>query len=86
MSMIGLPWYSTVKNLPVNERNVGLTPGLGRSPGGGKWQPTPILLPGESHGHWTLVGYNPWGHKRVRHDLVTKQHKDASLILGTAGT
>ena len=25
---------------------------------------------------WTdsLVGYSPWGHKRVRHDLVTKQH------------
>ena len=39
MSMIGLPWYSTVKNLPVNERNVGLTPGLGRSPGGGNGNP-----------------------------------------------
>ena len=25
-------------------------PGLGRSPGEGKWQPTPIFLPGKSHG------------------------------------
>ena len=28
-----------------------------------KWQPTPILLPGESHGMRILEGYNPWGRK-----------------------
>ena len=28
-----------------------------------KWQPTPVLLPGESHGQRSLVGYSPWGHK-----------------------
>ena len=28
-----------------------------------KWQPTPIFLPGESHGQRSLVGYSPWGHK-----------------------
>ena len=27
------------------------------------WQPTPVLLPGESHGQRSLVGYSPWGHK-----------------------
>ena len=27
------------------------------------WQPTPGLLPGESHGQRSLAGYNPWGHK-----------------------
>ena len=26
-------------------------------------QPTPVFLPGESHGHRSLVGYSPWGHK-----------------------
>ena len=26
-----------------------------------KWQPTPVLLPGKSHGRRSLVGYNPWG-------------------------
>ena len=31
-------------------RKVGLIPGLGRSPGGGTWQPTPAFLLGESHG------------------------------------
>ena len=28
-----------------------------------KWQPTPVLLPGESHGGRSLVGYSPWGRK-----------------------
>ena len=26
-----------------------------------KWQPTPELLPGQSHGRRTLVGDSPWG-------------------------
>ena len=29
----------------------------------GKWQPTPVFLPGESQGWGSLVGYNPRGHK-----------------------
>ena len=28
-----------------------------------KWQPTPVFLPGESHGQRSLVGYSPRGHK-----------------------
>ena len=31
-----------------------------------KWQPTPIFLPGQSHGQRSLTGYSPWGY-----DLVT---------------
>ena len=30
-----------------------------------KWQPTPILLLGKSHGWWSLVGYSPWGCKEL---------------------
>ena len=29
-----------------------------------KWQPTPLLLPGKSHGR-SLVGYSPWGRKEL---------------------
>ena len=29
-----------------------------------KWQPTPELLPGKSHGRRSLVGYSPWGHEQ----------------------
>ena len=28
-----------------------------------KWQPTPVLLPGKSHGWRSLVGCSPWGRK-----------------------
>ena len=34
-----------------------------------KWQPTPLLLPGKSHGRKSLVGYSPWVHI-ARHDWV----------------
>ena len=30
-----------------------------------KWQPTPVLLPGKSHGWKSLVGYSPWGCKEL---------------------
>ena len=41
----------------------GSIPGLGRFPRRRKWQPTPVPLPGKSHGQRSLVGYSPWGHK-----------------------
>ena len=27
-----------------------------------QWHPTPVLLPGKSHGQRSLVGHSPWGH------------------------
>ena len=33
-----------------------------------KWQSTPVFLPGKSHGQRSLMGYSPWGCKRVGHD------------------
>ena len=30
-----------------------------------KWQPTPVFLPGESHGQKSMVGYSPRGHKEL---------------------
>ena len=39
----------------------------------GKWQPTPVFLPGEYHEQRSLSGYSPWGHKRGEDDLLTKQ-------------
>ena len=27
------------------------------------WHPTPVFLPGESHGQRSMVGYSPWSHK-----------------------
>ena len=39
------------------------------------WKPTPVFLPGKSYGQRSLEGYSPWGHKKVRHHLVTKEEK-----------
>ena len=30
-----------------------------------KWQPTPVFLPGESHGQRSLAGYSSWGGKEL---------------------
>ena len=30
--------------------------------------PTPVFLPGKSHGQRSLVGYSPWGHKESETD------------------
>ena len=46
----GLPGGSVVKNLPACAGDTGSIPGLGRSLGERKWQPTPVFLPGKSHG------------------------------------
>ena len=34
-----------------------------------------IFLPGKSDGQRSLVGYSLWVHKRVRHDLMSKQQQ-----------
>ena len=47
----------------------------------GKRQPTPVFSPGKFHRQRSLVGYCPWGHKGVRHDLVTKQQQQHTLPL-----
>ena len=42
---------------------------VGKIPWRRKWQPTPVLLPGESHGQRSLVGYSPWGHENSQTQL-----------------
>ena len=37
-----------------------------------KWQPTPVLLPGKSHGQRSLVGCSPWGRKES--DMTERLH------------
>ena len=61
----GLPRWLSGKESACNAGDtgdVGLIPGSGGSPGG-KWHPTPVFLPGESHGQRSLVDYSPWGRK-----------------------
>ena len=58
-----------VKNLPaMQETGVGSLGGEDPL----EWHPTPVSLPGESHGQRGLAGNSPWGHRRVGQDLATK--------------
>ena len=41
----------------------GFNPWVGKIPWRRKWQSTPVLLPGKSHGQRSPVGYSPWGGK-----------------------
>ena len=51
------------KSICLQCRRPGFDPWAWKIPWRRKWQPTPVLLPGKSHGWRNLVGYSPWGHK-----------------------
>ena len=40
-----------------------------------KWQPTPIFLPGEPHGHRSLVGCHLWGRTELDTTEATQQQQ-----------
>ena len=52
-----------VKNQPAKCRRPGFDLWVGRIPWRRTWQPTPVSLPGKSHGQRSLADYNPWGCK-----------------------
>ena len=60
-----------VKNLPANTGDIrdrkhkrhGFVPWVRKITWRRAWQPTPVFLPGESHGQRSLAGYCPWGRK-----------------------
>ena len=61
----GVKAVLVVRNSPANvgdKRDVGSVL-VGKMPWRRQWQPTPVLLPGESHGQRSLAGSSPWGHK-----------------------
>ena len=52
-----------VKNPPANAGDTGFDPWVGKIPWRRKWHPTPVFLPGESHGQRSPVGCSPWGRR-----------------------
>ena len=71
----GLPRWLSGKESACQCGRHGFGPWVGKIPWRRKWQFTPVFLPGESHGQRSLAGYSPWGLKRVRLNLVTKQQQ-----------
>ena len=45
------------------------------------WQPTPVFLPGESHGRGGLVGCRPWGRTESDTTDATAAAAQSSTIL-----
>ena len=87
-------WYhsndrgaSLVKESAWNAGDPSSIPGSGRFPWGRKWQPTLVLLPGESQGRRSLVGYSPWGRKesdtteRLHFTLMTESKEKLKSLL-----
>ena len=65
-----------VKNLPAMQETQVQSLGW-EDPLEKGWQPTPVFLPGESHGRGVLVGYSSYSHKES--DLL----KRLSMHVGT---
>ena len=59
---LDFPGGSDCKSICLQCGRLGFNPWLG-NPLERKWHPTPVLLPGKSHGWRSLVSYSPWGGK-----------------------
>ena len=62
------------KKLPAKAGDIKrfrFNPWVGKIPWRRAWQPTPVFLPGEVHGHRNLGVYSPWGCKESDTTEVT---------------
>ena len=64
---LGFPGGSVVKSPPANQKQwilwLGWEDSLEK-----EMQPTPVFLPGKSHGQRSPMGYSPWGYKKVNNN------------------
>ena len=65
-----------IKNKPANAEDLRDT---GSIPWRRAWQPTPVLLPGESLGQRSLAGCSPWGQHK---ELDTNEATGKSTSVG----
>ena len=77
----GLPWWLSGKESACQCRRHEFDPGVRKIPRRRKGQPTPVSLPGKSHGQRSLVGYSPWGHKTVGYDLEASMRDTSCLFV-----
>ena len=78
-SPYGLPRWLSGKESALSSRKLAFDPWVRKMPWRKKWQPSPVFLPGESHGQRSLVGYSPRGHKES--DTTSKLHRHYHLAL-----
>ena len=73
-----LPWWLRWQSICLQCGRPEFDPWVGKISWRRKWQPTPVFLPGESHGWRSLVGYSPWCRKESD---TTDQFHSLSLHL-----
>ena len=86
LSITRVPRQLSGKESTCQCRRCGFNPWVGKILWRRKWQPTPVFLPGKSHGQRSLEGYGSWGHKQW---LITDwacRHVVPKLCRGTQGT
>ena len=68
----GFPGGSDGKSVCLQCGRSGFDSWVGKIPWRRKWQSTPALSPGKSHGRRSLIGYSPWGRKEL--DMTERLH------------
>ena len=64
-------------------KRCGFNPWVGKIPWRRTWQPTPVFLPGKSHGQRNLAGYGPWCHKESDRTLWHNSSNMIMLLFGS---
>ena len=77
LSRLDFPGGSDGKAFCLQCRRPGFNPCFRKIPWRRNWQPTPVFLPGKSHGWKSLVGYSPWGRK----ELDTTERLSSRLVI-----
>ena len=79
--LLGSPVGLDGKESACNAWDLGLIPGLGRSPGGWRGNPSLVFLPGEfpDFPGKNLVGYSPWGLKEL--DMTEGASTEAQMSI-----
>ena len=88
MKILGFPGGASDKELACQCRRHGFNSWVRKIPWRRKWQPTPVFLPGDSHGQKSLAGYSTRGLKELdtteqlhftsRHHQACSQNKGLS--------
>ena len=86
--MSSLIWASQVarwKRIHLPMRRCGFHPWVRKIPWRRKWQLTPVILPGGSHGQRSLASYSPWGCRGVGHAWA-RMHFFGGIVLMIASS
>ena len=76
----GFPYGSDGKASAYKCGRPGFDLWVGKFPWRRKWKPTPVILPGKSHGRRSPVGYSPWGRKEP--DMTERLHFTSVFLPG----